>query len=687
MPQDPDLAALLQPWPGALQTPPFDTVRTAALEPAFELAFAQQLQEVQQISAATQVPTFDNTIAALERSGRPLARLMNLFGALTGTMADQALQDVERRLSPRFASHSDSISLQPGLFARIEQIAASAAHSGLSAEQQRVVERYHIQFIRRGARLQDDAKARLTQINQQLATHYTHFTQNLLADEERHYLLLHSSSDLAGLPAALVDAAAAEAIRRGAPGKWVIPNTRSAVEPFLACAQRRDLRESAWRMWVGRCDGGDKHDNKQPITSILALRAERARLLGFATHADYQLADTMAGTPAAGLNLIRAMWEPAVQAAESDRRDFQALIASSGEQFELEPWDWRFYAEKTRKARYDVDEAQIKPYLGLEQMQAAAFWVAGELFGLTLKPLSGVPVYHPDVSVFSVHDHDGTRIGLFYFDPFARPGKSSGAWMNELRTAEHFDTRAEPVVVNVCNFSRPPAGQSALLGLDDVITLFHEFGHALHGLLSKTAYPLVAGTNVSRDFVEFPSQIYEHWATRPEVLGRFARHVDSGEVMPHALMERVLRARRFNQGFATVEFLASAWVDMDLHLSVEPQIDISAFEQASLARLGMPAQIVMRHRPTQFAHIFGGDGYSASYYAYLWSQVLDHDGFAAFEETRNVFDPAIAARLRSEVLERGNSRDPAQSYRAFRGREPRIDALLRNRGFAGSGEA
>ena len=376
-----------------------------------------------------------------------------------------------------------------------------------------------------------------------------------------------------------------------------------------------------------------------------------------------------------------------MQAAESDRRDFQALIAASGEQFELEPWDWRFYAEKTRKARYDVDEAQIKPYLGLEQMQAAAFWVAGELFGLTLQPLSGVPVYHPDVSVFSVHDRDGTRIGLFYFDPFARPGKSSGAWMNELRTAEHFDTRAEPVVVNVCNFSRPPAGQSALLGLDDVITLFHEFGHALHGLLSKTAYPLVAGTNVSRDFVEFPSQIYEHWATRPEVLGRFARHVDSGEVMPHALMERVLRARRFNQGFATVEFLASAWVDMDLHLSVETQIDISAFEQASLARLGMPAQIVMRHRPTQFAHIFGGDGYSASYYAYLWSQVLDHDGFAAFEETGNVFDPAVASRLRCEVLERGNSRDPAQSYRTFRGREPRIDALLRNRGFAGSGEA
>jgi peptidyl-dipeptidase Dcp len=679
--------ALLQPWPGSLQAPPFDAVLTADFEPAFDIAFAEHLEEVRRVATQSAAPDFHNTIAALERSGRRLARVTGVYSALSGTMADKAMQDVERRLAPRFASHSDAVWLQPGLYERIAAVFASTATADLTAEQRRVVERYHIQFIRRGAQLGTPEKLRLTQINQQLATHYTDFTQNLLADEENHCLVLETAADLAGLPATLVEGAAAEAARRGLTDRWVIANTRSAMEPFLASAERRDLRERAWRMWVGRCDNGDRHDNKQLITAILQLRAERARLLGYATHADYQLADSMAGTPQAGLELIRAMWEPAVQAADADRRDFQALIQASGGTFSLAPWDWRYYAEKTRKARYDIDESEVKPYLSLPNMQAAAFWVAGKLFGLTFQPCTSVPVYHPDVTVFTVKHPDGTRIGLFYFDPFARPGKSSGAWMNEFRTAEHFDGRAEPIVVNVCNFSKPAAGATALLGLDDVITLFHEFGHALHGLLSRTSYPLVAGTSVSRDFVEFPSQLYEHWATRPEVLERFARHAGTDEPMPQALMERVLRARRFNQGFATLEFLASAWVDMDLHLSRDGAIDIRSFEPASLARLGMPPEIVMRHRPTQFAHIFGSDGYSASYYAYLWSQVLDHDGFEAFKEAGDVFHADVAVRLRTEVLERGNSREPAESYQAFRGRQPRIDALLRNRGFAASGEA
>ena len=677
----PDKAdTLLQPWPGVLQVPPFDAVETAAFEPAFDQAFPEHLREVEQITHQAEAPSFHNTIAALEASGRRLNRVASLFGALTGTVADKPLQAVEQRLSPRFASHSDAVSLQPGLYERIAAVHGTAAQAGLSAEEQRVAERYHIQFIRRGAQLDATAKARLTQINQRLATLYTTFTQNLLAEEETG-LLLEQPADLAGLPQALIDAAATEASARGHAGNWIIANTRSAMEPFLTHADRRELREAAWRMWTRRGDNGNAQDNKRGITEILTLRAERAQLLGYATHADYQLADTMAKTPQAGLDLLRQMWTPALKAAEADRDAFQQLIDASGGGFRLQPWDWRYYAEKTRKARFDIDEAEINPYLQLANIQAAAFWVAEQLYGLQFEPRNDVPVYHEDVSVYTVKDRDGSTLGLFYVDPYARTGKNSGAWMNEFRAAESFQTRELPLVVNVCNFTRPPAGQPALLGLDEVITVFHEFGHALHGLLSRTAYPLLAGTNVSRDFVEFPSQISEHWATRPEVLSRFALHHQTGEAMPAALIERILRARQFNQGFATLEFLASAWVDMDLHLSREQDIDITAFEQQSLARLGMPEEIVMRHRPTQFAHIFGSDGYSASYYAYLWSQVLDHDGFAAFEEAGDLFDPALAQRLRTEVLERGNSRDPGESYRAFRGRDPSIEALLRNRGF------
>jgi peptidyl-dipeptidase Dcp len=390
----------------------------------------------------------------------------------------------------------------------------------------------------------------------------------------------------------------------------------------------------------------------------------------------------MAKTPQAALDLIAAVWKPAVAAAEADAAGFQAMIDAEDGGFQLAPWDWRYYAEKTRKARYDIDESEVKPYLQLDKFREAAFWCAERLYGIRLIERDGIPVYHPDMRVWEVQDADGGAVGLFYVDPYARKGKSSGAWMAEIRTEERFRAKTTPLVINCTNFARPAEGEPALLSLDDVITLFHEFGHALHGLLTETHYPMVAGTNVPRDFVELPSQINEHWALTPAVLERFAAHYQTGEPMPKALIERVVRARKFNQGFQTVEFLASAWVDMDIHLAGERAIDVDAFEQESLAKLGMPSQICMRHRPTQFGHIFSGDGYSAGYYAYLWAQVLDNDGFAAFEETGDVFDPEVARRFRTEVLARGNSRDPAESYRAFRGRDPQIDALLRNRGFA-----
>jgi peptidyl-dipeptidase Dcp len=675
-------AAALQAWTGPLQSPPLGQQRSADFEPAFEAAFHLHLQEIAAIATQPDEPSFENTIAALERSGRELGRVMSLFQALTGTMADKALQAVEQRLSPRFAAHQDAVALAPGLFERVAQVHASAPGADLTAEQRRVSERYLISLERRGARLPAEAKQKLTALNTRLATLYTTFSQNLLADEEQPALLLDDPLELAGLPETMRSAARAAAEERGYPGRWLIPNSRSAVEPFLACSERRDLRERAWRHWVSRGDNGNAQDNKALISEILRLRGERARLLGFPNHAEYQLADTMAKSPAAGLDLIRAVWAPALAAAQKDRDRFQRLIDAEGGGFRLEAWDWRYYAEHLRRAEYDVDEGELKPYFQLPQMRAATFWCAQRLYGLSFELRTDVSVYHPDVSVYTVRDRGGAAIGLFYFDPYARTGKQSGAWMNEFRAAEHFEQRELPLVINVCNYGRPPAGEPALLSIDDVITLFHEFGHALHGLLSRTAYPYVAGTNVTRDFVEFPSQIHEHWALHPQVLARFALHYRTGEPMPAALIERVLRARKFNQGFAMVEFLASAWVDMDLHLQSGDDIDIATFEQESLQRLGMPAEIVMRHRPPHFAHIFSSDGYSAAYYAYVWAQVLDHDGFATFEEAGDVFDTKVAARLQTEVLERGNSRDPAESYRAFRGRDSTIEALLRNRGFA-----
>jgi peptidyl-dipeptidase Dcp len=670
---------LLRPWSGPEQSPPFDRIRIDEFEAAFDRAFAAHMGEIDRIAADKAQPSFQNTIAALEDAGRPLSRVNSLFGSVSGTMSDEKMQAVERTLSPKFAAHSDAVSLHPGLYPRVA--AAKAAASSLTPEQARVAERYEIQLVRAGARLDEKAKARLTAINQRLATLYTQFSQNELGDEENYSLEL-AEADLAGLPDAVRAGAAAAAAEHGKPGRWLITNTRSSMEPFLTYSSRRELREKGWRMWIMRGDNNDARDNKKIITEILALRVERAKLLGFPTHAHYQLADTMAKTPEAALELIAAVWKPAVKAALADRDRFQAMIDKEGGGFKLQPWDWRYYAEKLRKAQYDVDESEVKPYLQLAKIREATFWCAGKLYGLSFEPRTDVPVYHPDVKVWAVKDAAGEAVGLFYFDAFARAGKNSGAWMNEIRSEEQFEGKVLPLVVNVCNFVKPAAGQPALLSLDDLTTTFHEFGHALHGLLCRTRYPLVAGTNVSRDFVEFPSQINEHWAMRPEVLERFAAHYQTGEAMPKPLIDRIIAAKTFNQGFQTVEFLASAWVDMDIHLAGAGAIDPDAFEKQSLAKLGMPDEIVMRHRPTQFGHIFSGDGYSAGYYAYLWSQVLDNDGFAAFEEAGDVFDPAVAKRMKDEVLSRGNSRDPAISYRAFRGRDPKIDALLHNRGFA-----
>jgi peptidyl-dipeptidase Dcp len=673
---------LTRPWTGPMASPPFDKINTADIEPAFNAAFKEHLTEVDAIIAVKAAPTFDNTIAALEKSGRPLTRVGSVFGSVSGTMSDDAMQKVEQKVTPKMAAHGDEVDLRPGLYERVLAVHENKAGEALTPEQARVAERYEILMARAGAKLTPDQKKRATELNQQLAGLTTTFAHNLLGDEEGYALEL-SDADMAGLPDGLKADFIANAKDKKSSAKGLVANTRSAMEPFLTLSPRRDLREKGWRMWISRGDNNDARDNKKTINDILKARQEYAQLMGYKTFADYQLADTMAKTPQAALDLIAAVWKPAVAAVQRDVVQYQAMADSEGGHFQIQPWDYRYYAEKVRKAQFNVNDDEVKPYLQLTKLREATFWCANKLHGVTFEPRTDIAVYHPDMQVWTVKDASGKPIGLFYFDPFARAGKNSGAWMNEIRSEEKFDGQVLPLVVNCTNFSKPAAGQPALMSVDDVTTIFHEFGHGLHGLLTKTTYPQVAGTNVFRDFVEFPSQLNEHWAMLPQVLQKFAVHYKTGEPMPQSLIDRITAAAKFDQGFTMVELLACCWVDMDIHMADAANgIDAAEFEKASLAKLGMPPQIVMRHRLPQFAHIFGGNGYSAGYYSYLWSQVLDNDGFSAWEEAGDPFSPAVSKAYREEVLERGNSRDPAESYRAFRGRDPKIDALLKNRGFA-----
>ncbi|MGB9044081.1 MAG: M3 family metallopeptidase, partial [Pseudolabrys sp.] len=552
---------------------------------------------------------------------------------------------------------------------------------GLTAEQVRVLERYHTRFVRAGAALEQSAQQRLAAINERLASLGTRFGQNVLADEKAFALVLEEG-DLAGLPDFARAAARAAAEERGQSGKYAVTLARSSVETFLQFSSRRDLREKVFQAWISRGENGEATDNRALIAEMVALRAERAKLLGFATFADYRLDDQMARTPAAARGLLDEVWGRARAKAGREREALQELIAEEGGNFALAPHDWRYYAEKLRKTRFDLDEAEIKPYFQLDRMIEAAFETARRLFGLTFSPVA-VPLYHPDARAWDVTDAQGRHLALFIGDYFARSSKHSGAWMTSLRDQEKLSGDIRPIVVNVCNFSKPAAGEPALLSFDDARTLFHEFGHALHGMLSNVTYPLLAGTAVPSDFVELPSQLYEHWLEVPEILQQYARHCRTGEPMPQALLDRLLATRTFNQGFATVEYTACALVDLDLHsLPDVGALDVSEFERKDLERIAMPAEIVMRHRLPHFQHLFSGGGYAAGYYSYMWSEVLDADAFAAFEDTGNAFDSATATRLRDYIYGAGNLRDPGKAYEAFRGRLPTVDALLKKRGLA-----
>jgi peptidyl-dipeptidase Dcp len=675
---------LLANWEGRYGgVPPFDRVQIALFKPALEEAMTQNLLEVEKIANDASAPSFENTIVAMERAGSALDRVTTIYGVWGSTMASPEFQGVQREMAPKLAAFNDKISQNEALFKRIEAVYNSPAKQKLTPEQQRLTWFYYTNFVRAGARLNPEAKARLSQINQKLAGLYTKFSQNVLAEEDGQFVLLKTETDLAGLPQSVRDAAAAAAVtKKQAAGTWLISNTRSSVDPFLTYSDRRDLREQVWRMFVNRGDNGDEHDNNATITEILQLRVERAKLLGFPTHAHWRLENSMAKTPERAMQLMEAVWKPAVARVHEEVRDMQALADKEGAKIKIEPWDYRYYAEKVRKAKFDLDQNEVKPYLQLEKLREGIFWVAGELFNFDFTPATNVPVAHPDIRVWEVTNKTTKKhIGLWYFDPYARAGKRSGAWMNAYRSQERVNGEVTTIVSNNSNFVKGKPGEVLLISWDDASTMFHEFGHALHGLNSNVTYPSLSGTAVARDYVEFPSQLMEHWLSTPEVLNRFAVHYQTGKPIPQTLVDRINKSATFNQGFITVEYLAAALVDMKLHLAGDQKIDPDKFEKDTLAELGMPHEIVMRHRTPQFMHVFSSDGYSAGYYSYLWADVITADSFGAFTEAGGPYDKKVAERLRKYIFSVGNTIDPAEGYRSFRGRDPKVEALMKKRGF------
>ncbi len=686
-------SVLLKPWTGPYGgVPPWDQVRVDEMSDAFDAAIKMASSEIDVIANQSEPATFENTIVSMEKAGRALDRLDAIFGVFTSNLNLGPVPDLERVVAPKLSAHSDSIYQNSKLFARLETIFNSDEKSKMTVAQQRLVDDLYKTFVRRGAKLTSGQKSRLSQINAQLARLFTDFGQHVLNDEKGYVTWIDDEADLKGVPESTVAAmkrAAEERSGDGASkGKWAVTNTRSSMDPFLTYAENRSLREEVWRTYYNRGDNGDENDNNDIITEILALRRERAKLLGYPTHAHWRLEPTMAKTPEATEALMDQVWPKAVARVAEEVADMQAIADEIADEeatgsITIEPWDYRFYAEKVRKDKYDLDFGEVKPYLQMEKLREGMFWVAGELFDMEFKPAQDVPVFHPDVRVWQVVSKtDGHPIGLWYFDPYARAGKRSGAWMTAYRVQENMDNAVTPIVSNNCNFVPGGEGETVLVSWDDAVTLFHEFGHALHGLSSDVNYPSQAGTNVARDYVEFPSQVLEHWLDTPEILQKYCVHYQTGEPLPQALIDKIKKASTFNQGFATVEYLASALIDMKLHTSKADKIDPDKFEKETLQAMGMPTQLPMRHRTPHFAHIFSSDSYSAGYYSYLWADALTADAAEAFEKAGSFYDPELSKSLYENIFKVGDTIDAAEGFRAFRGRDVDTSALLRKRGFA-----
>lgn len=686
----PDVNPAIISWTEKLGLPDFWSIEDRDFEAAFSLALPAHLAEVDAIANNPEDPTFENTVSALELAGELLTRTSDIFWNLVGANTNDTLQELERKLSPELSRHHSAIMMNRSLFSRIDALYRNRKSLGLDAEACRVLELKWKSFVRSGAQLNETDQMQLAQTSERLATLGTAFSQNVLADESEYALVLETDDDLAGLPDSLISSMGAAAEERGHKDRYVVTLSRSIIEPFLTFSERRDLREKSFSAWVARGEGTGERDNRPLVAEMVSLRAQKAALLGFSSFAHFKLDDTMAKTSENVRSLLSTVWKMARGRAAEESTELSRLIAAEGKNHDVAPWDWRHYSEKARAARYDFNAEEIKPYLQLEKMIEAAFHTAERLFGVTFRKHDDVSAYHPDVRVFEVLDAAGKRIAVFLGDYFARPSKRSGAWMSELQeqhklAADRSDEGQIPIVLNVMNFAKAPAGKPVLITMDDARTLFHEFGHALHGMLSDVTYPSISGTSVNRDFVELPSQLYEHWLTVPEVLQRFAVHHQTGEAIPLPLLDKMRAAEKFNKGFANVEFTSSAMVDMAFH-SLDPEqaenIDPMAFQTDVLAGLNMPAAIVMRHATPHFGHVFAGDGYSAGYYSYMWSGVLDADAFQAFKEAGDSFDTATADKLLRYIYSAGGSMDPEDAYIAFRGKLPSPDSLLKKEGLA-----
>ncbi len=675
-------SVLLKEWDGPYGgVPPWKSIRIDDFQRAFDAAIAMSTADIDAIANNPEPATFENTIIPMEKSGQALDRLDRLFGVHQSNLNVGAIPDIEKAVMPLLSKHADSITQNEKLFQRIADIYEGDEMKSLNEAQQRLVEKQYKDFVRRGAKLSTEEKAKLSAINTRLAGLFTQFSQNVLADEGGPFTEVADESGLQGLPPSVVDAMAAAAAERDeTDAKWVVNNTRSSMEPVLTYSQDRGLREQVWRTYYNRGDNGDAQDNNEIIAAILKLRAERAKLLGYETHAHWRLEPQMAKTPENAMNLMLQIWPKAVARVKEEVADMQAIADAEGSQITIEPWDYRYYAEKVRKAKYDLDFNDVKPYLQMEKLREGMMWAAGQLYGFEFEQITDVPVYHPDVRVWKVTRGD-ELVGLWYFDPYARRGKRSGAWMNAYRPQENIDEVIAPIVSNNSNFVKGKPGEPVLISWDDAVTMFHEFGHALHGLCSDCNYPTQSGTSVARDYVEFPSQLNEHWLSTPEVLANFAVHYQTGEPIPKELLDKIEKASTFNQGFQTVEYLASALIDMKLHLAGDVTIDPDQFERDTLAELGMPKEIVMRHRTPQFNHIFASDGYSAGYYSYLWSDALTADAAEVFEDSGTYYDKEVAKSLYDNIFSVGDTIDPAEGFRRFRGRDVDTKALLRKRGF------
>jgi peptidyl-dipeptidase Dcp len=677
-------SVLLKDWVGPHGgVPPWRLFQPDEFPAAFDAAIEMATSDYQKIAENPEPATFANTIVAMEKAGQTLTRLQSVFGVHTSNLNIGVIPDMEGPIAQKLSKYADSITQNKKLFERIEKVYNDQMDS-LNVAQKRLVDDYYKNFVRGGAKLSDEDKKKLSDINQQLAGLFTTFSQNVLADEGDYITWINDKADLAGLPDSLVSAmkAAAEKLAESeeAEGEWAVTNTRSSMEPFLTYADNRELREKVWRRYYSRGDNGDKRDNNEIISAILKLRAKRAKLLGYETHAHFRLEPQMAKTPDAAMELMLKVWPKAVQRVKEEVAEMQSIADKENAEITIEPWDYRYYAEKVRKAKYDLDFNEVKPFLQMEKLREAMFWCAGELYGYEFKQIKDVSVFHPDVRVWEV-SRNGEHVGLWYFDPYARRGKRSGAWMTAYRLQQNIDEPITPIVSNNCNFIKGNEGEAVLISWDDAVTLFHEFGHALHGLSSQCNYPSQAGTSVARDYVEFPSQINEHWLLTPEVLKKYCVHFETDEPMPAQLIEKIENASKFNQGFQTVEYLASALIDMKLHLAGDVAIDPDKYERETLTELGMPGEIVMRHRTPQFNHIFSSDSYSAGYYSYLWSDALTADAAEVFEEAGSYFDPEAARSLYKNVFSVGDTIDPAEGFRRFRGRDVDTSALLRKRGF------